>query len=61
MMGPLFGFLPDVKNIWYWPVSILLCLVMYIPCITAYVSGAKNFSISEKVVPKLIYKSSEKK
>ena len=39
MVGPLFGFLPPVDSDWYWIVSVLLCIVMYIPCITAYISG----------------------
>lgn len=36
--------------------SICVCLVMYIPCITAYISGAHNFSLIEKYVPRIIYK-----
>ena len=61
LLGALCGFLPDVSDKSYWFVSVLLCIVMYIPCITAYITGAHNFSISEKIVPKLLYKSSDKK
>ncbi|MBR3932335.1 MAG: hypothetical protein IKJ68_00295 [Clostridia bacterium] len=61
MIGSLFGFLPDTKASSYWSVSAILCFVMYIPCITAYISGVYNFSITEKIVPKLLYKSTNKK
>ncbi len=59
MLGTMFGFIPN--NSWYWPVSFLLCLAMYLPCITAYISGSANFSLTEKIVPRLLYKSSNKK
>lgn len=61
LLGALCGFLPDVSDKSYWLVSALLCAVVYLPCITAYITGAHNFSISEKIVPKLLYKSSNKK
>lgn len=58
MLGALFGFIPN--NEWYWPVCYLLCIVMYMPCITAYISGAHSFSLTEKIVPKLLYKTDKK-
>lgn len=57
MLGALMGFLPTVESVSYWLVAFLLCFVMYLPCITAYISGAKDFSLTEKIVPKIIYKS----
>jgi len=61
MLGSLCGFLPTAINSTYWLISLILCFVMYIPCITAYIAGVYNFSLSEKIVPKLIYKSPTKK
>ena len=61
MLFPLAGFLPETANKFYWYVCIILCVVMYIPCITAYISGAHNFSLTEKYVPKIIYKNPNKK
>ncbi len=40
--------------------GMLVCLVMYIPCITGYISGAHNFSLIEKYFPKIIYKQKKK-
>ena len=57
----LAGFIPKDGSSLYWPVCIFLCFVMYFPCVTAYISGAHNFSLTEKIVPKIIYKSKEKK
>ncbi len=57
MLGSLMGFLPQSVSVSYWLICFLLCFVMYIPCITAYVSGSKNFSLTEKIVPRIIYKS----
>ncbi len=57
-VGALFGFIPD--NNFYWHACYILCLVMYIPCITAYISGIHNFSLTEKIVPKLLYKTNKK-
>ncbi len=54
---PLAGFIPEEGSVFYWPVCVILCLVMYLPCVTAYISGAHNFSLTEKIVPKIIYKS----
>lgn len=59
LMAPLFGFLPEYGSGTYALVSLLLCVVMYIPCITAYISGTKNFSLTEIIVPRLIYKNKE--
>lgn len=59
MLGPVFGFIPDGKA--YWHVCYVLCIIMYIPCITAYVSGTYHFSLTERIVPRLIYKSTDKK
>ena len=39
--------------------NIIACLIMYIPCCSAYISGVYNISIIEKVFPKIIYKSSK--
>ena len=61
LMSPLFGFLPQYGGASYWLVALLLCLVMYIPCVTAYISGTKNFSLTEKIVPRIIYKTPAKK
>jgi len=61
MLLPLSGFIPDVTKSYYWIGCFLLYIVMYIPCITAYISGAHNFSLTEKYVPKIIYKSKSKK
>lgn len=59
MLGSLFGFIPEGEAYWY--ACFALCLVMYIPCVTAYISGTYHFSLTEKIVPKLIYKSTDKK
>ena len=61
---PFAGFLPlvgDELGISYFKPRFIVCLVMYIPCITAYFSGSFNFSLTEKYLPKLIYKSKEEK
>lgn len=60
LLFPLAGFIPNGGSSYYWPVCILLCLIMYIPCVTAYISGMHNFSLIEKYVPKIIYKSNKK-
>lgn len=57
----LAGFIPEDGSSLYWHVCILLCFVMYLPCVTAYISGAHNFSLTEKIVPKIIYKPKDKK
>ncbi len=57
MLGALMGFLPKAASVSYWLISLLLCFIIYIPCIGGYISGVKNFSLTEKIVPKIIYKS----
>lgn len=54
------GFLPLVQDNLdseYIISRSIVCIVMYIPCITAYISGAHNISLIEKYFPKLIYKN----
>ncbi|MBR5506253.1 MAG: hypothetical protein IKV73_08150 [Clostridia bacterium] len=54
------GFLPlvnDTLDNVYVSSRLLVCLAMYIPCVTAYISGSYNFSITEIVFPKILYKS----
>ena len=60
LLFSLAGFIPADKSVYYWPVCILLCFVMYLPCVTAYISGAHSFSLTEKYIPKIIYKSVKK-
>lgn len=57
---PFSGFLPvfgDVLDSKYYISRLIVCFVMYVPCVTAYFSGSYNFSITEILLPKLIYKS----
>ena len=57
---PFSGFLPKVTDelgMEYFKPRFIACLVMYIPCITAYFSGSLNFSLTDKYLPKLIYKT----
>lgn len=55
------GFLGSAKlSAKYIMNGFLICLAMYIPCITGYISGAHNFSLIEKYFPKIIYKQKKK-
>lgn len=57
------GFLPlvtDTLDNVYLTSRLLVCLAMYIPCVTAYISGSYNFSLTEIIFPKILYKSNHK-
>lgn len=41
----------------YFLSRLSVCLIMYVPCVTAYVSGSYNFSLTEIIFPKILYKS----
>ena len=47
----------DILGTDYFLSRFAVATVMYIPCVTAYISGAHNFSFTEKYFPKLIYKN----
>ena len=54
------GFLPyatDTLGNEYFIPRLIVCVIMYISCIAAYFSGSFNFSITDKILPKLIYKN----
>lgn len=51
----------DVLGTDYFLSRLAIATAMYIPCVTAYISGAHNFSFTEKYFPKLIYKSTSQK
>ena len=54
------GFLPlpgDNLGREYFIPRLIVCFIMYIPCVTAYFSGSYNFSLTEKILPKIIYKT----
>ncbi len=60
---PFSGFLPlvtDQLDKVYLTSRFLVCVAMYIPCVTAYISGSYNFSLTEIVFPKILYKSNPK-
>ena len=60
VMFAFIGFLPTVKDILdkdFIVSRIIVCFVMYLPCVTAYISGAYGFSFTEKYFPKLVYKN----
>lgn len=62
-MFPFIGFLDIFETDYNWGylgANLLGCLLMYVPCTFAYMSGCKNISIIEKIVPKIIYKNPEK-
>ncbi len=60
VMFSFIGYISTVKDILdkdYIVSRLIICFVMYIPCVTAYISGAFGFSIVEKYFPKLLYKN----
>lgn len=60
IMFSFIGYLSNVKDVLdkdYIITRLIVCLIMYIPCVTAYISGALGFSVVEKYFPKLIYKN----
>ncbi len=57
---PFVGFLPELTNELgtdYLISRTLVCLAMYIPCVTAYISGYFQFSLIDKYFHKIIYKT----
>ena len=57
---PLIGFIRKFESsgMSSFSANAIGCLIMYIPCCTAYISGIYNISIIEKIFPKILYKSS---
>ncbi len=45
----------------YLSTRILACLAMYLPCVTAYITGMLNFSFIDRYYRKIIYKTPSKK
>ena len=60
LMFSFIGFLPKVKDELdsaFIVSRLIVCMVMYLPCVTAYISGSHGFSFVEKYFPKLVYKN----
>jgi len=56
LISPFMGFLPENYGGQYVLRCILICFVMYIPCVVAYITGALDFSLIDKYFYKIISK-----
>ncbi len=56
LISPFMGFLPASYGGEYVLRCIIICFIMYIPCVVAYITGTYDFSLLDKYFHKIIYK-----
>lgn len=60
LQSPFFGWLGN-DNLTYVPNCVIITFIPLLFAFPAYITGTKEFSVTEKYMPKLVYKNNKKK